>query len=68
VDPFCLLVESIADWNVEVGNFAVVERVTGRGLVEGVFVVEDALFEVVNPILIPLYCDGSGGLSVGDGL
>jgi hypothetical protein len=58
------LIESVADWNVEVGNFAVVERVAGGRLVEGVLVMEDTLLEVMDLILILLCCNGGGGLSV----
>jgi hypothetical protein len=38
-NPLHLLVEPVTDWNVEVGDFAVVERVTVRRVVEGVFIV-----------------------------
>jgi hypothetical protein len=62
------LIESITNWDVEVGDLAVVECVASGRFVEGVLVVEDALFEVVDPVLILLCYNGGGGLSVGNGL
>jgi hypothetical protein len=67
-DSLRLLVESIADWDVEVGDFAIVEHVTGGRLVESVLVVEDVLLEVTDSILVALCRNGGGGLSIGNGL
>jgi hypothetical protein len=67
-DPLCLLVESVAHWNVEVGDFAIVEYVAGGGVVEGVLIVKDALFEVMDSILVPFGCDSGGGFPIGDSL
>jgi hypothetical protein len=62
------LVKPVADWDVEVGNFAVVEYVALRRVVEGVLIVEDTLFEVTDSILVPLCCNSGGGFSVRNGL
>jgi hypothetical protein len=62
------LVKPIANWDVEVGDFAIIECVASGRFIEGVLVVEDALFEMMDLILVAFCCDGGGGLSVGDGL
>jgi hypothetical protein len=66
MNPFCLLVELIADQNMEVGDLAVVEHVTVGRSVETVLIVEDMLLEVVDLIFVPLCRNGSGGLPVGN--
>jgi hypothetical protein len=67
-NPLCLLIEPIADRDVEVGNLAIVEDVAGGGCVEGVLVVEDLLLQVMDLVFVPLCCDGGGGFPIGDGL
>jgi hypothetical protein len=62
------LIEPVANWDVEISDLAVVERVAVGGLVEGILIVEDALFEVVDLVLVPLRHNSGGGLPVGDGL
>jgi hypothetical protein len=67
-DPLCFLVEPVTNQDMEVGDLTIVECVAGGGLVESVLVVEDVLLEVVDPVFVPLHCNGSGGFSIGDGL
>jgi hypothetical protein len=43
VDPFCFLIESVANGDVEVTDLPIVENKTLQWLVKGVLVVEDAL-------------------------
>jgi hypothetical protein len=68
LNPLCLLIEPVTNWDVEVCDFAVIECVAGGRFVEGVLIVQDTLFEVVDPILVLLRRKGGGGLSVGNGL
>jgi hypothetical protein len=68
VDPLGLLVEPIADWDVEVGDFAIVECVAGWGLIERVFIVKDTLLQVAEPVFIAFGGDAGTGLLIGDGL
>jgi hypothetical protein len=67
-DPFGLLVEPVADWNVEISDFTVVKGVSSRGLVEGILIVEDALFEVAEAIFVSFVQDAGAGFAVSDGL
>jgi hypothetical protein len=62
------LIKPITHWDVEVGDFAVVEHIASWGLIEGVLVVEDSLFKVVESVFILLVGYAGAGLSIGDGL
>jgi hypothetical protein len=68
LDPLCLLVQPIAHWDVEVGDLAVVKHEPFRCMIEGVFVVEHALLQMVEAILVALLGDGGVGLAVHNGL
>jgi hypothetical protein len=46
-DPLGLLVESVAHWDMEVGDLPIVECVACGRLVKACFIVKYALFEVV---------------------
>jgi hypothetical protein len=66
--PLSLLVESIADGDVEVSNLHVIEVEALRRLVEGPLIVENALFKAVELILIGFGGDGGVSLAIGDDL
>jgi hypothetical protein len=53
---------------VEVADLPIVEYETFRGMIEGVFIVENALLQVVDVILIGLLGDGGVSLMICDGL
>jgi hypothetical protein len=67
-DPFGLLIEPVAHWDVEVGDLAVIDSVASRGLIESSLIVKDTLLEVVEMVFIPFSCDAGTGFVVGNGL
>ena len=67
-DPLSLLVQPIADGDLKVGDFSIVDLISLRWVIEGLFVVEDPLFEVVEPIFVALGGHTRAGLAIGDGL
>jgi hypothetical protein len=67
-DPLGLLVKTVTHWDMEVHNFAIVECVASWRLIEGILIVEDVLFEVVESVFIPFVGDSGGCFSVSDGL
>jgi hypothetical protein len=67
-DPLGSLVQSIADWDVEVGDLPIVESVAFRRSVVGVLIVEDMLLEPLELLFICLGDDGGVGFVIGDGL
>jgi hypothetical protein len=68
VNPLGLLIEPVAHWDVEVGDLPIVEYEAGRGFVEGSLVMEYALFEVVDAILVSLGGNTGAGLMTSNGL
>src|SRR6267142_4125841 len=57
----------IAAWDAEVGDTAVVEDITLRGSLEGFLVLEDSIFESLDPLSEAVELHRRVGLAVGDG-
>jgi hypothetical protein len=68
VYPLHLLIDPIANWDMEVADLPVIGLETGRQLVEGILIMKDALFEVMDAILISFGVDAGSGFMVSDGL
>jgi hypothetical protein len=68
VDPLGLLVQPVADWDLEVSDFPIVELVSGGWLIEGLFIVEYPLLQVVDAIFIPFGGHAGTCLSISDHL
>jgi hypothetical protein len=67
-DPFSLLVQPITDGDLKVSDFPVIDLVPLRWVIEGLFIVEDPLFEVMKAILVAFGSHAGTGFSVSDGL
>jgi hypothetical protein len=67
-DPLHFLIEPTANWDVEVRDLPVIEDVACGWLIECRLVVEDSLFQAVEPIFVPLCRYGGVGLAIGNGL
>jgi hypothetical protein len=67
-NPLCLLIEPITHWDVEIADLPVVEYEAGRRMVEGIFIMEDVLLQVVEAILVGFLGNGSVGFAIGNGL
>jgi hypothetical protein len=67
-DPFGLLIQSLADQDVEVTDLPIVEFVALGWVIEGLFIVEYLLLQVVEMIFVALGGHADACLSVGNGL
>jgi hypothetical protein len=67
-DPLGLLVQPIADGDLKVSDFPIVDLVPFGRMIEGLLVMEDPLFEVVEAIFVTFGGHTSTGFSVSDGL
>src|SRR6267142_2082180 len=67
LDPLSRTGESVAAWDVEVGNAIVIEGVPLRSPLEGLLVLEDAVLKTLDLFGEPVELHGSIGFTVGDG-
>jgi hypothetical protein len=62
------LIQPITHWDVKVADLPVVKDKTVGGVVEGVFIMKDALLQVVEAVLVTLLGNSQVGLAVRNGL
>jgi hypothetical protein len=67
-DPLSLLVQPIADGDLKVSDFPIVDLVPLGRMIEGLLIVEDPLFEVVEAIFVTFGGHTGAGFSISDGL
>lgn len=66
LDPFGGVVESMASWDMEMGNASIVEDVPLWSMLKGLLVVEDPVLKAFNLIRKVMVVDGSLGLTLGN--
>jgi hypothetical protein len=67
-NPFGFLIDPAARGDVEATDLPIIEGVACGGLVKGVLVVKDSLFQAMEVIFVLFGRYGSVGFPIGDGL